>query len=242
MIKCPFCEKEYKQLTNNHLTKKHSISLEEFKILYPSFEITSDKLRESLSKGASDRAKKGWQTYKQNKDVSLRMMPLYTQNNSNSKKEKLSNTMKKKWKDPNYREMMSKALSSSVKMKEHLTKIHIPKRKTSIEIKVENQLLKNNIAFEKQKIIRVENHNTFIIPDFYLPQYNLIIECYGDYWHCNPLKYPNGPINEQQILSVEKDKFKMDIYNQYNYNLLIIWELDINKDDFDILSHLKEYN
>jgi hypothetical protein len=45
-------------------------------------------------------------------------------------------------------------------------------------------------------------HNYIIeskIFDVYLPQYNLLIEYNGDYWHCNPKKY-----NAPTILIIKK--------------------------------------
>lgn len=51
---------------------------------------------------------------------------------------------------------------------------------TSIERLVENQLLFNNILYIKQFAYE------FGVADFWLPEYNIIIECDGDYWHSLP--------------------------------------------------------
>jgi hypothetical protein len=68
--------------------------------------------------------------------------------------------------------------------------------------------------------------------DFYLPEWNIIIEYYGDYWHCNPKFY-----NENYFHRIMK-RFAYDIWEkdkkriQYLFNkefnknisILIIWE------------------
>lgn len=52
---------------------------------------------------------------------------------------------------------------------------------TSIELKVEAELIKRNINYQKQvplcKVARV---------DFYLPEYRIVIQADGDYWHNLP--------------------------------------------------------
>ena len=51
---------------------------------------------------------------------------------------------------------------------------------TDIELKLKNELLKRKIKFIHP--YRIKNH----IADFYIPKYNLIIECDGKYWHSKP--------------------------------------------------------
>lgn len=72
--------------------------------------------------------------------------------------------------------------------------------------------------------------------DFYLHDYNLIIEVYGDYWHCNPNKY-----KEDQIVKFNKggskivkdvweyDRNRIEKLNSLDYLIIILWESDINK-------------
>lgn len=63
--------------------------------------------------------------------------------------------------------------------------------------------------------------------DNYLPDYNLMIEVMGDYWHCNPTIY-NAPKNEIQSKALHKDKAKHTyILKYYDINILYLWEYDI---------------
>jgi very-short-patch-repair endonuclease len=64
--------------------------------------------------------------------------------------------------------------------------------------------------------------------DFYLPKYNIIIEVDGDFWHTNPLIYPNGPISKSQSKSRIRDEEKSQWAVDNGYKLLRFWENDIN--------------
>lgn len=79
------------------------------------------------------------------------------------------------------------------------------------------------------------NKNQTKIYDFYLEQYNLLIEVQGDYWHANPKLY-----KAQQILNFHgkfikaeeiwsNDKIKKELALKHNFNIIYIWENDIKK-------------
>lgn len=64
--------------------------------------------------------------------------------------------------------------------------------------------------------------------DNYLNEKNLIIEVMGDFWHCNPLKYTPENMKEIQKKRIPKDKAKHTyILNNYNIEILYLWEYDI---------------
>ena len=64
--------------------------------------------------------------------------------------------------------------------------------------------------------------------EIYLPEHNVIIEVDGDFWHCNPIKYPNGPVSKCQHKNIERDKIKNQWALDNGYILLRFWEDDIN--------------
>jgi len=82
--------------------------------------------------------------------------------------------------------------------------------------------------------------------DLYIPSYNLIIEVNGNLWHANPEIYkPNDLIRYfQQNITVpahevwKNDYEKIKIALQANYNVLIVWEKDINQRWNDIKSKI----
>lgn len=74
--------------------------------------------------------------------------------------------------------------------------------------------------------IREESFEFFAV-DNYLPLYNLIIEVQGDYWHANPIVFPDK-LNETQCERIYRDKAKHSyLKNKYNIDILYLWEHDI---------------
>lgn len=61
--------------------------------------------------------------------------------------------------------------------------------------------------------------------DFYLPEYRLLIEVDGDYWHGNT----KGKLNEMQKKNIKNDKLKNRIASFHKYNLIRFSEGDIHK-------------
>ena len=86
---------------------------------------------------------------------------------------------------------------------------------------VDSILEENNIHFQKEKGIK------YYSIDDYLTDANLMIEVMGDYWHSNPLKFPQE-INEIQYKRIPKDKAKHTYTKkQYGIEILYLWESDI---------------
>jgi G:T-mismatch repair DNA endonuclease (very short patch repair protein) len=92
---------------------------------------------------------------------------------------------------------------------------------TKIEEFIRKILESNFIKFKEQKALRYLNY------DFYLMDYDLFVEVNGDYWHCSPRMYPNGPKNDIQRRNLEKNKNKRTLCEECKTNLLEIWEQDI---------------
>ena len=68
---------------------------------------------------------------------------------------------------------------------------------TSIEIEVEKWLKENNINYTFQKAF-----GRYVV-DFYLPEYNVVIEVDGAYWH--------GEGKEDKVKSVNRDRFLLGL-------------------------------
>lgn len=95
---------------------------------------------------------------------------------------------------------------------------------TSIEVKIAEQLQEYGIKFIYQKPI-CGGH--FIL-DFWLPDYQLVIECNGDYWHNMPERKARDKELEEYVFSKGKD-------------ILWLWEHEINDDWFDLADYLEVY-
>lgn len=94
------------------------------------------------------------------------------------------------------------------------------------------QIIANQILDSLGVSYRNEEPFTYYSVDNYLPEYNLIIEVMGDYWHSSPLKY-DDKINEKQKHIISRDKAKRTyIKNSYGISILYLWEYDlINRPD-----------
>lgn len=104
---------------------------------------------------------------------------------------------------------------------------------TSIEKFIEDLLNQLGVKFKKQKAIRFYN------VDFFLPDYNLVLQINGEYWHCDPRVYPQ-PKNNIQKKNIEKDKEAKKAIIDGGYKLLEIWEGDIKRSPDVVMEKLKK--
>ena len=74
--------------------------------------------------------------------------------------------------------------------------------------------------------------------DFWVPEINSLVEVDGDFHHCNPDVHPK-PIYEIQKYTVEHDKVKNKIAKDNQYNLIRIWENDINNNPTEVEIQIK---
>ena len=116
-------------------------------------------------------------------------------------------------------------------------------KQSGIEVKIGKLLLENNIKFETQYDVYydIDKFKTY---DFYLIDFNLLIEADGDYWYVNPMKYGETNIlTETQNKNIENDKFKDKLAKDKGYKLIRFWESDIKKKNFKykLFNKIKEY-
>lgn len=134
------------------------------------------------------------------------------------------NTMKRL--DTGMREYWSKKENKEKQRikQSNLIKNYHYKNKSKLELLFEGILNENGFGYVSQYNICGYNF------DFYLPKYDIVIEVDGDFYHCNPNKYPNGPIYESQKNTIKNDSVKNEICeNSKGLLLLRFWESDINE-------------
>lgn len=72
--------------------------------------------------------------------------------------------------------------------------------------------------------------------DFFIPSKNIIIECNGDYWHCNPDKYSPDFYHRHYKMTAQekwvKDKKKEDFAKENGFKVLTFWEEEINSENY----------
>lgn len=99
--------------------------------------------------------------------------------------EKCSKTKKEQWKK------LPENDKNKIRKRMAIIGSRCNKKMTKIELKVKNFLDKNGIPYE------MHFYESGFAFDFKLMN-GLVIECQGDYWHANPLKYDESKINHIQ--------------------------------------------
>lgn len=110
-----------------------------------------------------------------------------------------------------------------------LDRQNCPKCNKSIgEQRIEKFLIKNNIEYVEQKSFDdLRGIKNGLLPyDFYLPQYNLLIEFQGEQ-HDHPIEHFGG---EEKFKIQQEHDHKKRVYSKlHNFQLLEIWYYDINQ-------------
>jgi G:T-mismatch repair DNA endonuclease (very short patch repair protein) len=118
-------------------------------------------------------------------------------------------------------------------------------RTSKLETRIEEVLKENNITYTYQFIIKNGKKRKFY--DFFLKEYDIIIEVNGDYWHANPEQYKSNDIIHYCFGKTpakkiwENDKIKKEWAETKGYKVVYIWEKELNnlKTNKQILEHLK---
>lgn len=122
-------------------------------------------------------------------------------------------------KDNDYKDRMAKVLVNN----KNNGKMIASNTMTKPHCIIADELDKLNIKYECEYPV-----SKYLI-DIYLTDYNILVEVMGDYWHSNPfLQYDiSGKVQQERTA---RDTKKHDyIKENYNIELLYIWEDDIIK-------------
>lgn len=131
-------------------------------------------------------------------------------------KERISSTMKNIRGKASEKVRYRKIWNSFSEEKKHkitfnsVKAMHKKKKDTTIELMIKDVIEKNNFKYEREKSIGKYRC------DFYLPEYNLIVECDGDYWHSLP---------EVAARDIKKDHF----LTEKGYKIARIKECEIRE-------------
>lgn len=107
-----------------------------------------------------------------------------------------------------------------------------------IEQKVFDVLKKLKVRVTTQA--KIDKYSVdFLVNDKY------IIECYGDFWHCNPQKYAPDYFNKGKKKTAReiwnRDKERRAYFETLGYKFIHLWESDINIGAKKIRTKLKKY-
>lgn len=104
---------------------------------------------------------------------------------------------------------------------------------TNIEKFIMNFLNSKNIEYDFNKQLGD------YVPDFRIKNTKILIEAQGDYFHCNPLVYSDGPKDVVQVKHVLRDYYKKCYYTSRGYVIHEIWEKDIIENPEKVISYLE---
>jgi len=105
---------------------------------------------------------------------------------------------------------------------------------TSIERAVAAMLDELAVGYRKQFPLEIKFF------DIGLPDYGLLIETNGDYWHGNPLFYKDSDLDKTQRSSRARDLTKAKLAAKHGFRLLFLWENDIKKDPDGVQARILE--
>jgi len=107
----------------------------------------------------------------------------------------------------------------------------------TIETKVATILESMNVPFEQQ--VTIDKYTVdFLVDKKY------IVECYGDFWHCNPHQYTSSYFNRGKKKTAEeiweRDNQRKEQFQKMGYKFLCLWESDIRNNLKIIRSKIKK--
>lgn len=107
----------------------------------------------------------------------------------------------------------------------------------TIETKVATILESLNVPFEQQ--VTIDKYTVdFLVDKKY------IVECYGDFWHCNPHQYTSSYFNRGKKKTAEeiweRDNQRKEQFQKMGYKFLCLWEDDIRNNVKIVRSKIKK--
>lgn len=108
-------------------------------------------------------------------------------------------------------------------------------KKTSIEKEMEEILNSLCVSFQYEKQMVLSSREYY--PDFLLTDFNIVIECYGDYWHANPKKYKEDDKIVGKLCSEiwQRDLNRKIVFEKSGFELFHFWE-----DEFRDIESIKK--
>ena len=149
-------------------------------------------------------------------------------------------------KSESHRKLVKEKMKGRIFSDKTLQKMRLAPRNLSMKIyssihkKICDFLTELNIDFVKEKHFPQITNSYFC--DVFIPKYNLIIECDGDYWHCNPLKWSEDRYHTLKKKTAKQiwdiDRCRTQDLEKIGYKVLRIWETDIKTMDIESFSNI----
>lgn len=176
---------------------------------------TQDEYRSKVIKGISKPRKEGF------KEEQSKRTFIWWKNHP-EQKEKISISMKNNW---------SQGL---------ITKNNYSSNTSNLEKNFLKELKLINESFKKGTL---KINKRWFFPDVIDEKRKLIIEYFGDFYHCNPKIYSEDYFNPKIKKTAreiwELDEIRIKIFINNGYNVIIIWEKDFKENSADIINQIK---
>jgi len=238
MFKCTRCNQEYRSYNSlsKHTRAAYKLSGEELYREYHNIkEIPTCKC--GCGTPTKWRIDRGYGEYVNGHNSRGEANIMFGKSQSETAKQNISQKRKEKFANGEYtfitKEKWSRAAKQVWQRKGHKEKM----------IKLRKDWIKNNgfkcetSDLEKHFELITSEHNIELESqyyldgkffDFWIPNTNILIECDGNFYHCNPNTHPT-PIYEIQKGNIKNDIIKNQIAKDNGYLLLRFWESDINE-------------
>lgn len=162
-------------------------------------------------------------------------------------KQKMIQITKERWKNSEYRKKMSEMTSERFKKlwkDEEYRKIMAEKFFRQREKQTVPELIIQQILDELEVHYHYNNplvlSDRFVVPDFLLKN-KKVIEVQGTYWHADPRFYDKKDLNDIQKSNLKNDQEKYKVYKENGYDVLYVWEYDIENHPEKVRKQIKEF-
>jgi hypothetical protein len=252
-----YCKKQSIVNTFEYKHKKYGWTKKQFDSYNKSRSVTLDNL---ISRHGEERGKHIWDKYRDRQS--------YT-NSLEYFKEKLGMVDgERKWNEINFKkahtfEVYLERYDGNIELAtEKLTEYFRSTKSSSISSKISITLFDKltNIliqmgyskifhhGYNQEWVINVRNYKTIFL-DFYLRDTGKVIEFFGDYWHCNPIKYESEQSvniggNYRKVSDIwNDDRIRIDFIEKMPYinDVLVIWENDFRNDPDMVVDRCIEF-
>lgn len=121
------------------------------------------------------------------------------------------------------------------KIKQLLEMNQIVQENHTSKLETEGYKILTNLGMEFKKQVPI--HNNYIV-DAFVPEKNVIIQFYGDYWHGHPHRFP--VLTERQKRRKQIDLQQNKEFQNLGFRVVIIWEHDMIHNKEDIVHRLEK--
>ena len=266
--KCLFCDKTFENAhTKAGHIRSHKVNSSEIMKAVWKRKETREKQKENLHKiqqaeGYWERVSQGLKRHWKNNDKrrqehSERMKKEWANPESKRRitfaskefRDKLSEVGLKVWQRPEHRIKESEAHKEwwnnlteeekTQKLENWTLKSKTHRKRTQIEQMMLKALQNEGLEKDLQTQFRISSRTCPYYIDLAYPNEKILIECYGDYWHANPLIY--STLDKIQTACVQRDKKKLQNLKEHGFIVLTFYETDIRKNIKSCVEIIKQH-